>query len=186
MPINLATYDSSRADRMSKRSAAGKEPWRLRVDAYVAASYGHDSKPLCIEDIRAALNTKSNVIKNAIAMLVLRGNVRCVGLAENTERRDIGAKTKMYAPASAPLLPAFVAKNDEIDAGMVAEARAKADRRYLLNTEPPRVAEPRVRRERYVGQVGVKYVPEFRELEPDSYDLWVGRNLAMLTRVNNA
>lgn len=187
-----APYSSTRTNRMNKRAAEGRLSWKFRVQTYVRDHYAEHQAPLCIEDIRVALKAKSNVIKNAIATLILRGNLRCVGYAENAGRHDLGVKTKMYAPATAPLLAAFVAESAADEATVTAGARKAADKRYLLNTEPPKnspylgkpaaLREPRIKSEPYVGAVGEKYAPERLPNSRRSEDYWLHRDLALTQR----
>jgi len=187
MTVILNDLSGGRAARMSKRAAEGRVTWRHRVHAYVVASYGHDSKPLCVEDIRAALNGKTNVVKNAITALIVDGHLRVVGFAPHADRLDLPKSAKMYAPTSAPLLPAYVTANDEIAAAMKAKARSGSDKRYLLNTEPPvrayvgkppALSPPRAKAAPYRGEVGHIYQRTWKPLEPSLADDW--RDVAKL------
>lgn len=189
MPINLPDTAPVRA-RMSARAAEGRKSWQHRVRTFIDDHYAANNAPLALEDIRAALSGKTNVIKNAVAALILDGHVRVVGWSVDAERRDLGATAKMYA------LP--VRRCWRLTwRGMTAlPPRSRpppaADRRYLLNTDPPRgyVGKPqslrpaRVKAEPYRGEIGQKYIAPVTNSgtgrRPE--DFYGHRDLAMLAR----
>lgn len=135
------------------RTATGA---KQQVLALMTQHYSATGNGLAIQDIATTLRLKTNVTANAITKLVIAGKLRAIGLAEHAGRRDLQRRAKMYAPAHAALLPAYVARSQAIAASMVRRER----RRQMAATEKRREAGLPLRStpKPYVGEVAQKYV----------------------------
>ena len=169
--MTIRTVNAQRAQSGAKQ----------KVLTLMTQHYGATGNGLAIQDIATALRLKTNVVANAITKLVIAGKLRAIGLAEHAGRRDLQRRAKMYAPAHAALLPAYVARSQAIAASMVRRER----RRQMAATEKRREAGLPLQPNRAVwrGEIGHAYPRTFTPLvetpESDWRDVMAMR---MMTR----
>lgn len=168
MSIEIPRYTPDRDNR------AGRPSGKQRVLDYIAARYAETKQPVCLPDMNALPVSKDTCVR-AVRDLCAEGVIKYVGLSGDSRRDDLESLTiRMYAPSHAPMLiHAPIVKAD----GTVKAARAVP---YIAKPEP--VSPPRPKVERYRGERGAKYVPEFREMSEGAYDLRAHQKLAMLAR----
>lgn len=156
--------------------SAAKITNRDRVLQAIASQWKITKQPMGRVEIVAALKIHKDVIGISIRSLIRSGDVRCVGEAADWQRPEgmpiIKSDASMYAPAGVELptmvprvRPAYVRKTAGVRGMRVAK-------------QPDLVAA-----ERYKGvKQPAPYRPEFAPMVRASYDLYAGRNLAMLSR----
>jgi len=132
---------------------------KKRVTEYVRRSW---SKGLAAgwTEILAVAEIAKGSMPRIMRELEQEKKVICIGTALDAGRTDMRGSYKVYAPYGTPILSVV----------------ERPTRRVLTPTAP--------RKPRYKGEVAPKHYAEWRtpELTVDSYDLYAGRNLAMLAR----
>lgn len=114
--------------------------------------------PVCRDDMMKGCGIGAGAIENVIGKLVRKGRIIAIGNAKQAGRSDQSPSSAIYALPGTPSLVA---------ASM-------------------RQSEPRVKQERYRGEVATKYVRPWPVSGEDTGrkagDYWSARDLAMLAR----
>jgi hypothetical protein len=162
----MPNYLPTQAANAARQKAANKH----KIAQYIADHYSMTGQPLAQPDIIGSLKFSRTTVSRALRELFVEKRIKCVGVAVDTERENLNANTRMYGPPDAAMIgpPPVV----------VPEKR----REMAYQGKPAPLAMPRVKTPKYRGEKGARYVPEFKPMEEGSYDLYAGRNLAMLAR----
>ena len=154
-------------------AARAKAAVKHKIAQYIADHYAMTREPLCQADILAKFEITRGSVNRSIRELQKKKKIHCVALAGDTEREDVAANVKMYAPITAPMMGVVP----------VATGNGRGAVAYpAYEGKPKPLRERRPKQERYRGERGEKYVPPFVEMTASDYDLRAHQKLAMLAR----
>lgn len=151
-------------------AARAKAAHKHKIAAYVAETYAATKKPVCQSDIMVALKVCKATVNRAVKELQTEQKIHCVGTAADADRDDLVANVRLYGPMNAPKICRFMPP-------------VPPRKRPAYCGKPAPVAEPRKPSVKYVGEIGRKYAPDWRDQptrKPEEF--WGGRDLAMLSR----
>jgi len=150
-------------------AARAKAAVKHKVAAYISDHYTLTSLPVCQGDLIRHFNMPKTTVNYVMRELQREQRVKCVGMAIDTMRDDVASNVFMYGPPDASPLAKSVVK--------VTTPRSPYE------GKPTALREVRVKAPKYRGEKQPPpYRAEFTPMDEGSYDLWIGRNLAMLAR----
>lgn len=150
----------------------------LKMLGHLTMQYHKTKRPMCADEMCVGAYVSQSHGRSMLPMLREAGLIIYVGTAEQAGRTDLQSKVAMFAPKGAMPLPRVVRPLEIHEKPLPENHSLGARSAVQINPLPERP-----RKQKYKGEINPpRYVPPFEEMTPDKYDLWQGRNLAMLAR----